>query len=85
MLDAKRATTLACDDVGRNPWPVQYKGYISAVTFALDKHATFPRTYRLTNELLGHADVRTTMLYAHVLGKGAMGVKSPLDRPIGEI
>jgi integrase len=28
----------------------------------------------------GHADVRTTMIYTHVMGKGAMGVKSPLDR-----
>ncbi len=36
--------------------------------------------FRTVQELLGHSDVRATMLYTHVLGKGAMAVKSPLDR-----
>ena len=34
---------------------------------------------RTIQKLLGHRDVRTTMIYTHVLGRGPQGVKSPLE------
>jgi len=37
------------------------------------------RCIRTAQELLGHSDVSTTMIYIHVLNKGGRGVRSPLD------
>ena len=34
---------------------------------------------RTVQELLGHQDVRTSMIYTHVLNRGSRGVRSPAD------
>jgi len=42
-------------------------------------HESVPQR-AMVQELVGHRDVKTTMIYTHVLNRGGHGVQSPADR-----
>lgn len=71
----QRAVRTAARAAGLNKRVTCHTFRHSFATHLLESHYDI----RTVQELLGHKDVRTTMIYTHVLQRGGLAVRSPLD------
>ena len=63
------------------PWLYHYTMFPATIKVPLATHLIEDGyDIRTIQELLGHKDVSTTMIYTHVLNRGGQGVCSPADR-----
>jgi integron integrase len=74
-LNVQRAVKKAVKEAGINKNATCHTFRHSFATHVLEAGYDI----RTVQELLGHKDVRTTMIYTHVLNRGGRGVRSPLD------